>query len=185
MTEERVEPDDPLENLARELRQTVGAEFRAEAEAVETESEIGRLRRRSLADVARQSADRGDLISVVLRDRTVTGHIVGAGKDYVSVETPSEWIDARLSRIAITITPAHRGGLVPKGGSITFQARLAEFEHTSEAVELVAPDLGHAVCGRIRVVAGDHVIVRDIDGIDTVLPTGMVDVVVRSRPRQP
>ena len=49
--------DDPIESLARELRQTVGAEFRAEAEIVEIETEVGRLRRRTLSDVARQAAN--------------------------------------------------------------------------------------------------------------------------------
>ena len=40
--------DDPLESLARELRESVGSEFRAEAEMVEIETEIGRLRKRGL-----------------------------------------------------------------------------------------------------------------------------------------
>jgi hypothetical protein len=173
--------DDPLESLARELRESVGSEFRAEAEMVEIETEIGRLRKRGLHELARQSANRGDRVSVVTAGRTVTGSIGHVGRDYLSLDTPTEHLDARLDGIALVITPGTSGGIDPRGGSITFKARLSEFEQTGERVEVVASQLNTAVQGRIEVVAADHVIVRDADGSANVFPLDTVDLVFRSR----
>lgn len=173
--------DDPIENLARELRETVGSEFRAEAEIVEFETEIGRLRRRSTRDVAREAANRGDQVSIVAASRTVTGSVVHVGKDYLSIDTPTEHVDARLDVVALVITPSPAGGLDPRGGSITFKARLSEFEQTGEHVELAAPRIGASVQGRIEVVAEDHVIVIDADGRQNIVPLGTVDLAFRTR----
>lgn len=173
--------EDPLEGLARELRQSVGAELRAEAEIAEIETEIGRLRRRTLAEVAREAANRGDRVSVVTAGRTVTGSVVHVGKDYLSLDTPTEHLDARLDRVALVITPHRAGGLTPRGGSVTFKARLSEFEQTGETVEVVSHDLTYTLRGVIEVVATDHVIIRDADGSHSSLPTDLVDLVLRPR----
>lgn len=173
--------EDPLESLARELRESVGSEFRAEAEMVELETEIGRLRRRALHDVAREAANRGDRVSIVTVDRTVTGDISHVGRDYVSVETPTELLDARLDRVVLVFTPSTSGGVDPRGGSITFRARLSEFEQTGEPVELAATRLNVSVHGRIKVVASDHVVLEDLDGVRNVLPLDTVDLVLRTR----
>jgi hypothetical protein len=85
--------EDPLTSLARELRQTVGSELRAEAEAAELDAETGRLRRRDLAQMAREAAQRGGLVSIVTASRTVTGTTVHVGKDYLSIETSTEVAD--------------------------------------------------------------------------------------------
>jgi hypothetical protein len=173
--------DDPLEGLARELRESVGAEFRAEAEMVEFETEIGRLRRRSLHDVAREAANRGDRVSVVTAGRTVTGLVAHVGKDYLSLETPTEYLDARLDRVALLVSPNTSGGIDPRGGSITFKARLSEFEQTGEQVEVVASQINTSVLGRVAVVATDHVIVQDADGATNVLPLDTIDLAFRTR----
>lgn len=174
--------DDPIESLARELREGVGAEFRAEAEMVEIETEIGRLRRRTLPAVAREAANRGDRVSLVTVGRTITGLIAHVGRDYVSIETPTELADARLDRVALVVTPSASGGIDPRSGSITFKARLAEFEQSGDEVELVATALAVSVRGRVTVVAEDHVVVRDLDGVTNVFPLDTVDLAIRSRP---
>lgn len=185
MTEEPNSPrpwkEDPIEGLARELRQTVGAEIREEAEMAELESEIGRLRRRTLADVAREAANRGDQVSLVAAGRTITGVAVHVGKDYLSLESVSEHVDARLDRVALVVTPSASGGFTPRGGSVTFKARLSEYEQTGETVELVASSLTFSVRGTIEVVASDHVILRDVDGNRTSLPVEMIDLALRPR----
>ncbi len=173
--------DDPLESLARELRETVGSEFRAEAEMVEIETEIGRLRRRSLREVAREAANRGDRVSVVTAGRTVTGSVAHVGKDYVSIETPTEHLDARLDRVALVVAHSAAGGIGPRGGSITFKARLSEFEQTGETVEVVAPRLDSSVAGRIQVVADDHVVMVDPDGTRVIFALDVIDLVIRTR----
>ena len=172
---------DPLESLARELRETVGSEFRAEAETIEIETEIGRLRRRNMRDVAREAANRGDRVSVVTTTRTVTGSMVYVGKDYLSIDTPTEHLDALLDRVSLVISPSPAGGVDPRGGSITFKARLSEYEQTGEKVELTSTRLGFSVSGRIEVVAQDHVTVLDADGRRNIFPLDTVDLVIRSR----
>lgn len=174
--------EDPLEGLARELRRTVGAEMRAEAEAVEHETEIGRRRRRSMSDVAREAAERGDRVSLLTSVRTVTGTIIGVGRDYLTVSTEAELVDARLTR-AVTVIHSRRAGGSPAGvPSITFQARLSEYEQTRETVTVVAPGLGQGIEGVIDVVAGDHLIMVDRDGATTMVPTEAIDLVLRPRP---
>lgn len=178
--------EDPLVSLARELRQTVGAELRAEAEAVENEVEISRLRRRTSSELAREAARRGDRVSLVSAARTVSGTLVHVGRDYVSVETAAEHVDARLDRIALVVSPNASGGFSPSGGSITFKARLSEYEQTGESVELIATGLSFSVSGAIQVVAADHVIVCASGGVRTSLPLELIDLVLRKRlPRSP
>jgi hypothetical protein len=177
---ERWDPD-PLESLARELRERVGAEFRAETEIVEQETEIGRLRRRTLHDVAVETANRGDVVSVLAPGRTVTGSVTHVGKDYVSIDTTTEHLDARLERVGLVVTRRSAGGFTPRAGSITFKARLSEFEQTGEIVEVVASHIEATVRGRILVVAEDHVIVVDGDEARNVLPLATIDLTIRTR----
>jgi hypothetical protein len=174
--------DDPLQGLARELRQTVGAEMRAEAEITEHETEVGRRRRRTMSDVVRETAERGDRISLVTSVRTVTGTVTQVGRDYLTVATEAELVDARLAGIIAVIDPRPSGGTLAGAQSITFQARLSEYEQTREAVTVVAPRIGHTVEGIIDIVARDHVIVVDRDGATTMIPTEAIDLVLRPRP---
>jgi hypothetical protein len=173
--------EEPIEQLARELRETVGAEFRAEAEISEIETEIQRARKRTAAQVAREAANHGDRISVVTRDRTITGELAHVGRDYLTVHTPTEIADARIDAVVLTFEPRRSGGIDPRGGSVTFKARLSEFEQTRETVEVVAQAVTHTVRGVIQVVASDHVMVRDADGVRAVIPIDLITLVLRPR----
>ena len=116
-------PNDPLEELARELRQTVGAELRAEAEITEHETQIGRLRRLGMSDVARAAMHRGDVVSLITATHTITGTPVYVGKDYLVCETQTEIVDAPFERVVIRVERRPEGGHTTRGGSITFKAR--------------------------------------------------------------
>jgi hypothetical protein len=177
--------EDPLVRLARELRQGAGAEIKAEAEAVELDVERARLRRRTLREVAGETAARGDRVSVVAPGRTITGEIRHVGRDYLSVETLTEIVDARLEAVVMAITPSTTGGFSGRGGAVTFRARLAEFEQTGEWVELIASRILHVVRGVVAVVADDHVVARDEGGVSTVFPLALVDLVIRPLPPRP
>lgn len=172
--------EDPLDDLARSLRESVGSEFRIEAEITEQETEIGRLRKRSMADSARELANRGDTVSLVLTGRTMTGRVVHVGRDYLTMHTSGEIVDTRLDAAVIEVHPSTEGGTEVSGGSITFRARLTEFEQTGERVTLVAGSIPHTVVGVIRVVAADHVIVSDLDHNRVLVPTERIDLVLRS-----
>ena len=174
-------PNDPLEELARELRQTAGAEFRAEAEITEHETHIGRLRRLGIADVARAAMRRGDLVSLITSTHTITGTLAYVGKDYLVCQTPAEIVDAPFERIVIRVERRPEGGHDARGGSITFKARLSEFEHSGETVTLTTSDAGLEVCGRIVVVATDHCIVEVPDGQRLHIPISQIALVIRQR----
>ena len=128
------ETDDPFDELARELRRGVGAEWRDEAEITELETRLGELRRRRLSDVAREAMHRGDEISITVGGRTLTGSPMFVGKDYLVVQTPSMTADVVLDRALVSVRRKPDGGHTTRGGSATFRARLAEYEHTGEPV---------------------------------------------------
>ncbi|HEY5652680.1 MAG TPA: hypothetical protein VIW46_14640 [Acidimicrobiia bacterium] len=174
--------NDPLEDLARELRQTVGAEIRTEAETTEHETHIGRLRRLGLSDVARAAMHRGDLISLITATRTITGFPVFTGKDYVVCQTQTEIVDAPFDRVLMRVEREPRGGHTTRGGAITFKARLSEFEQTGEPVTIVTADAGIELHGRLTVVARDHCIIEDHDGSRVHLPLGQICLVMRPLP---
>lgn len=170
--------DDPLDDLARHLRTGAGSELRAEAEIAELETHQGRLRRRSQADVARQAAARGDQATLLLSDRTISGAVTHVGRDYVTIETETEIVDARLAAAIVRITPRRQGGLVTGKGSATWKARLAEFESTGEP--LTAMTAGGRWQGMITVAATDHVIFVD-EGSEMMIPYDLIDFIVRPR----
>lgn len=174
--------DDPIEELARDLRQGVGSELWAEAEATEFDTNIGRLRRLDLADVARSAMHRGDIVSLVTATATITGIPVFTGRDYLVVQTPSEIVDAPFERVLIKVEAQPAGGHTTRGGAITFRARLGEYEQTGETVTIIAADTGVELTGRIAVVATDHCVVEDLDGGRTHVPISQVSMVVRPRP---
>lgn len=174
--------DDPLQSLARELRQTVGAELRAEAEIAEHDTETGRLRRRDLPALMREAAEHGDQVSLVTAARTVTGSLAQVGRDYVTITTRTEVIDARTTAGITILHPSPRGGTAPSAGSITFKARLSEYEQTGEPVTVVASRVGHSAEGVVAVVAEDHLLLRDRDRLTHVIPFDTIDLVLRPRP---
>jgi hypothetical protein len=173
---------DPLDDLARSLRAGAGAELREEAEIAEQETHRGRLRRRTLGDVAREAVGRGDRVTLFLPDRTLTGEAVYAGEDYLTVRTPHEEVDVRLSRASFTVTRRPSGGHLSRGGSATLKARLGEYEQSGETVDLVVPDLDRTITAVVRVVAADHLMAVEPDGTEIYLPLGQVALVVRPAP---
>jgi hypothetical protein len=171
---------DPFEELAREMRLGPGAEMRAEAEVVEQETHQGRLRHRSLGDVARHWAARGDITTITIGDTTLTGRVIHLGSDYLTLETQTQLVEIRLDRAMVRVQPQPTGGVQLGRGSVTFTARLAEFEQTGEPVTVVAGS--HHVSGFIEVGAVDHVVVTDETGEQTFIPHNLIERVIRPRP---
>lgn len=172
--------DDPLEELAREMRLGPGAEMRAEAEANEQETHQGRLRHRTLGDVARQWAARGDIATVTSGEATLAGRVIHVGSDYATLETQTQLVEIRLDRAIVRIRPRPTGGVPLRRGSVTFIARLAEFEQTGEAVTVVTAT--HQIGGFIEVAAVDHVVVTGETGEQTFIPHHLIEQVIRPRP---
>lgn len=174
-------PIDPLEELARELRQTVGAELRAEAEITEQETHLGRLRRLRMSDVARAAMHRGDLVSLITSTRTVTGVPVYVGKDYLVCQTPTEVVDAPFERVVIRVERRPAGGHTTRGGSITFKARLSELEQSGEMVTMTTAEASIEIRGRVAIAATDHCIIEDPEGPRFHVPISQIALVIRPR----
>lgn len=173
-------PEDPLEALARELRQGAGAEMRAEADLDEQETEKGRQRRRTMADEARRAMARADTVSVTVGGRTLSGHVDAVGSDYLVLVTATTAADIRLDRVVLRVRPQPRGGQDGRPGSATFKARLAEYEHTGEPVTLIiGPDETEGI---VTLVAVDHLRVTTPDAEELVVPLDAVTAVLRPLP---
>ena len=157
---------DPSEELASELRQRVGGEFRADAEEGERLAELARLRSRRLAAVAVESRDRGDRVRLVLSGRTFTGVIAGAGHDYCTLRGPGGDVEIPLNRGAIRLVVEAPGAVEPGDApstSTTFRARLRELELDQADVEVGSHAGGETLRGRLVAVAEDHVVIEGTD----------------------
>jgi|FLYL01.1.fsa_nt_gi hypothetical protein len=169
---------DPFEDLAGELRRGPGREWEEEQAAAEEESLLVRLRRRSLADVARQAMHRGSRVRLLFEGISVEGAVVQVGKDYLSVDAGDRTVDVRLGRVVMRLLPAVGPGGSPGGVSATFRARLAEYEQTGEEVTLVGPPT--RLQGRVSLLGTDHLVLADRNG-ELVVPLELVAAVIRHR----
>lgn len=173
---------DDLGDLGAELRQRVEREIRWEAEDVEADSETGRVRKRTLGDVASEIMQRGDLVVIGSIDTAVTGRIIYAKGDLAVVETGHALASVNLrGPIYLRVAEKQRSGGVgtPQGGSATFKARMAEFEQTGESIRVVATGLAESIEGRITVAASDHVVVTNRDGVEWYIPSTTIAMILQ------
>lgn len=166
--------------LAAELRRGPGAEMFQELEACELETELGRLRRRTMEDVLAVAMHRGDRVEVGTRFGTVWGGVDYVGSDYVTVVGVDSDMSVRLGRCTVRVQRSSAGGHSVSGGSRTFTARLAEYASTGEIVTLVLPEVSAQLTGQITIVATDHLVIVDVGATMTV-PLDLIDAVRRDR----
>ncbi len=165
-----------LTDIAAELRSSTGAEILDELEITESETELGRLRKRSIQQVWEEAMHRGDLITAVTILGAVTGSVDYVGTDYATVVGGDSVWDLRTNRAVISrVRRSSAGGHTASGGSRTFKARLAEYEATGELVTLVIPSM--EAHGRIAVVAVDHVSIAETT---ITIPIGLIEVIRRN-----
>lgn len=176
------DPGDPFDELAGELRQGAGREWREEAEEIEAETHVWRLRRKTLGEVAREALHRGDRLTVVCGERSAAGEVVGAGTDYLTLASDALWVDVRLDEVVIRRESSPSGGVEQTSGSTTWIARLKEFEQTGEDLEVWVPASRQGLHGRIETVAADHLVVTDRLGGSVYVPLGSAAMVIRQRP---
>ncbi len=175
-------PEDEIRRIGSELRWSAsGAEFVEEAEITESETETGRRRRQTMIDVVTEAMHRGDTVTARFADTVMTGRIVAVGTDYFSLETPYEVADLRTAVVALSISRQPEGGTSAKPGSVTFKARLAEYEQTGETVGLALRDGRKWDASRLHVVADDHVAIGHEGEPRTYLPLADIAAAFRSR----
>lgn len=167
---------DNLRDLARELRERVGGDFRAEAEEGERLAALAAARSRSLADVAIELRSRGDRVTISVVGRSFTGTIVYSGQDLCTLRGTGGLTDVRLTaavqlQVVERATAGGRGHLAGPG---TFRARLRELELDDVEVEVGGPGLPEPLRARIVTVGRDHLLVRGRDGTDRYLAESAV-----------
>lgn len=175
-------PNQDLEDLAAELRLAVGREIRWEAEDVETDALKLALRKRSLTDAIVELMHRGDTVSLVTRQMTVTGAVTHCRGDLVIVTTPHATVSGNLAGpLAVRLVEqARSGGTSSAGGSGSFRSRLLELEMTGEAVGIVTPGTEDVVLGRIDVVGTDHIVLFGTAEAEWYVPLPTIALVVQA-----
>ena len=171
--------NDPLDELAQGLRQSVGGEFRDEAAEDESLSELQRRRRRTLAEAVKSAMHRGDRITAVVGGLSLTYQVVGVGADYLIMDTGEQLIDVRLDASTISLLPRQQGGAKGTPAAATFAARIAEHEQNQSAIEVIMVD-GTRTAGTVRVAAADHVALESPAG-ETIIPSVRVAAVFSLR----
>lgn len=156
--------DDPqFDELDRDLRRQLDAEFRAEAEESERLAAQAARRQRTLADVARDAMARGDLVAADIAARTFSGTVLLAGTDFVSLATVAGRVDVRLSAPALVMHITRRPAAVGRdrrSGPETFRARLLELELAGAVVEVGLATPGSERVGPLATVAADHLVLH-------------------------
>lgn len=179
VAEKRFE-DGEFEELASELRQAVGREFRWEAEDVEQLTDQQRRRRQTIGDVAHEAMSRGDVVLVDRGEVRHRGVIVSVNDDLAVLETGDGIVNANLDGAMLAVSKrARSGGTVSDRGSRSFRARLAELEHTGEPVIIEGFEL--ELRGRITVAATDHVALADHEGVTWHVPHQRIWFVIQPR----
>jgi len=140
---------------------------------------------RTLADLAREFAARGDEVVVETGARSFRGVIVAVGADRVDLETADSVVHLRLAlaeAVGSTLAPfalyraarARRGGVRPATLPVTFRARLLELEVAGVPVRVGVTVGGAEFVGCVT-VGRDHVVVHGAR--ETVLPVCWVSYV--------
>ncbi|CAN5282820.1 hypothetical protein BH18ACT5_BH18ACT5_15540 [soil metagenome] len=146
-------PED-FDDLARDLRRRMGAEFRDEAEEVERLTDLQRRRKQTLAEVARRAMHAGDAATLAIGNRTWRGLIDEVGSDYVKVHTGTAVVEAPFHVVRLALEPTRAGGHNRTPDASTWIARLGELAMAETQLTLVID--GNDLEGRIVLVATDH-----------------------------
>lgn len=145
---------------------------------------------RTLDDVAREYAARGDRVAVEVVGRRFEGQLVAIGSDRMDVQTTGRVVSVhtavdsafgalRTPFALRRVAPARRGGRRIPSALVTFRARLLELEERGRSVTLGSALLPEELDGRVA-VGRDHVVVRGAG--EVVVPTGWVAYVAVDTP---
>ena len=180
-------PTDPTSDLARELRQRVGEEFRAAAEEGEADARKIALRSRTLGHVAYELMTRGDHVAVHAGEAIFTGPIVHARGDLAIVEMgPSNIVYVNLAGpITLRTTSGRTSGRTwDRTGATSFLAALRELDMHGATVDVHAPGPLGQVTGKVEAVTPDHLMLITKDAT-FYIPIAEIVAVVSERGDEP
>lgn len=154
------DPFDPAGEVARELRQDVGHEFRAEAEAEEEAARKMALRSRTLGHVAYEMMVRGDHVACHAGEAVFSGPIVHSRTDLAVIELltgEAAFINLAGPVVLRTLEEQSAGTTWDRSGATSFLAALREVDMSGATVSLYVPGSVGEIRGVIEAVTPDHV----------------------------
>lgn len=157
-----------LESLARRGRR----EYEDDVAAAEHDTELLRKRRRSLRDVCFEWMSRGDLVSIATAGNHFEGHLVAVVNDLAILRTRTIEIAVKLSTVDY-VRSNRRAAFAGTSGErsvSSFRALLGRFEIEGTPVRLVGMDMTFDVTGTIDASTDDHILMRDAQNLEWVLP---------------
>jgi len=151
-----------------------------EAIAAERDTELLRKRRRSLADVCFEWMSRGDLVTVAIGNNQFEGQLTTAVNDLVVISTKTLEVAINTSLIGF-VRCDQRSVFAGTTGNRTvssFRAQLGRYEVDATAVRLVGASSAFDLIGMIEASTDDHVVARDTQGLEWVLPRTEIAYVI-------
>jgi hypothetical protein len=173
---EKMDWDNPdFDDLASELRQQVGGEFRLEAEAVEDDARRHALRRRTLQDVAFELMNRGDEVGATGAGVSLTGTITHVAGDLAIIQTPHSLANVNLAGLVSlrVLRRNQEGGQGRANGSPSYRSRMLELELSGEFIEIFS-SVSDSVTGTISAVGADHIVVVDRNQTEWFIPLSTI-----------
>ncbi len=173
--------DPSLANINRRLQR----EFREEAEEQEAESAEYELRTRTVAQLALEARNRGDSITVALRQKSFTGPVLYAAGDVITVGGEGFEVDINIAAIAFFRVVARgrrrgAGGAAPVGPG-TFEMRLLERQSARAVVEVGQAVKDDILTGRLTAVGADHLVLLDDQKEEIVIPSSNITFVIHRK----
>lgn len=157
-----------LDRVARHGR----SEIREEAEVAERDVEMLRRRRRSLIDVCFEWMSRGDLVTIAVAGWRFEGRLAAAVNDLVVVTTKTLEVAVNAALVDFARSDRHAAfeGTTGARTVSSFRAQLGHYEIEETPVRLIGLDNGFDLTARIDASTDDHIVARDRQGLEWILP---------------
>jgi hypothetical protein len=161
-----------LESLARRARR----EYTEELASAEHDTELLRMRRRSLTDVCFEWMSRGDAVTVAVGGAHFDGHLLAVVNDLAILRTRTVELGVNLDAV-IFVRSNERAATTGTSGErsvSSFRALLGKFEIEGTPLRTVGVGKSFDMTGVIEASTDDHVLLRDIQGLEWALPRSSI-----------
>lgn len=175
---------DPPDEIDPALTRRMETVTRREMEAAERQAVDLAARRRTLVDVAWEAVQSGRAVVVRIGQFEISGLVVYARGDLISVQTTFGMVEVQLGGIdslQIARSPSGEGRSVPREAE-SFVARMSLLQLDNEEVEVVCRGALTRFEGRVRSVGRDHIVMDTPHGQVFVSLLAVACVIRRPRP---
>jgi hypothetical protein len=150
----------------------------ADSAEAESDAELLRKRRRSLADVCFEWMGRGDLVTIAVAGSQFEGRLVAAVNDLLILQTATVEVVVNASTVGYARSD-RRGefeGTSGERGASSFRAQLGRHEVDGTVVRIVGDTFD--VTAVIVASSDDHVLLCDNQGVEWALPRHLISYAI-------